>query len=54
MSLTCVSRINLDPLLSMAILPMEVADDLKSLGIHFDCKLTWSYLFDQLTIHCYQ
>ena len=38
----------------MATLPIEEVDVLKILGIHFDRKLTWSYMIDQLTIHCRQ
>ena len=38
----------------MATLPIEEVDVLKILGIHCDCKLTWSYMIDQLTTRCRQ
>ena len=53
----CVSLkrdVNLHPPLSMATLSIEEVDVLKILGIHFDHKLTWSYMIDQLTTHCRQ
>ena len=53
----CVSLkrdVNLHPPLSLATLPIEEVDVLKILGIHFDRKLTWSYMIDQLTTHCRQ
>ena len=53
----CVSLkrdVNLHPPLFMATLLIEEVDVLKILNIHFDHKLTWSYMIDQLTTGCRQ
>ena len=46
--------VSLSPPLSMATLPIEEVDVLNILGIHFDRKLTWSYMIDQLATRCRQ
>ena len=51
LSALCVSLkkdVDLHPTLFMAALSITEVDVLKILGIHFDCKLTWSYMIDQL------
>ena len=53
----CVSLnrdIDLHPPLFMTTLPIDEVDVLKILGIHFDCKLLWSHMIDQLATRCHQ
>ena len=53
----CVSLkrdVNLYPPLFMASFPIDKVDVLKILGIHFDHKLLWSYMIDQLATCCHQ
>ena len=53
----CVSLkkdVDLHPPLFMDALSIAEVDVLKILGIHFDCKLTWSYIIDHLAIRSCQ
>ena len=42
------------PPLFMASLPIEEVESLKILQFHFDHKLTWSTMIDQLSTRCRQ
>ena len=53
-TLCLAQNINLHPSLFMATLSIDEVDVLKILEIHFDRKLLWSHIIDQLATRCRQ